>query len=200
MKKKILTLAIISFLILGMTKSTFAASTSAIVVTTLDNISVINKIEIHGNVEVYVSTGANDQVKVYNKYYAESALVQSKNGVLRISSYTDQKLVVWVTANNLRDITAYDNAQVQSFGTLSSIDLEVNLHNTASASLKMEAFMAHINVNDHAKVNLQGSADRCYLAYSHSSAVNSIAFSAGQLSKVETIENIKNTTSDLVIL
>ena len=102
--------------------------------TVLNNISKISKIEVRGNVELYISDSETDQVKVYNKYYEQSALVQSQNGVLRITSYADQKLVVWIKAADLRAITAYDNAEVRSFGKLSAIELEVNLHNNASVS------------------------------------------------------------------
>ncbi len=94
---------------------------------TLTNVGKINKIEIHGNVELFVSDCATDQVKVYNKYYSESALVQNQNGVLRISSYKNQKLMVWVTAADLQAISAYDYAEVRSFGKLERLDLEVNL-------------------------------------------------------------------------
>jgi hypothetical protein len=201
MKKRILTIAAITVLALGLGKTTYAANNDAVVVTTLSNVSKIDKIEIHGNVEVYVSTGASDQVKVYNKYYEESALVQSQNGVLRISSYTKDKLVVWVTANNLRNITAYDNAQVQSFGNLSSIDLEVNLYNTASASLKLDAFQAHINLSDRAKANLEGNADDCKINYSHASTLNSINLAAGHIVKTVTYDQLKkNIGEEMVVL
>lgn len=125
----------------------------------LTNVSKINKIEVHGNVELYVSDGTADQVKVYNKYYSEGALVQGQNGVLRIASYKNQKLVVWVTAADLQSITAYDNAEVKSFGKLQKVNLEVNLYNTATADLNVEAYIATVNVNDNAKVNLTGNVN-----------------------------------------
>ncbi|MFI5140236.1 MAG: GIN domain-containing protein, partial [Sphingobacteriales bacterium] len=106
-------------------------------------------------------------VKVYNKYYAESALVQSKNGVLRISSYKAEKLVVWVTAADLQSVSAYDNAEVGSFGDLSKIEFEIDLHNNASAKLSIDAVSASVIVNDQAKVTLSGHADEYSLKYSH---------------------------------
>ncbi|KAF1856317.1 hypothetical protein Lal_00049317 [Lupinus albus] len=109
--------------------------------------------------------GDTDKVKVYNKYYAESALVQSRNGVLRISSYAGEKLVVWVTVNDLRFIEAYDNASVTSFGKLSKIELDVNLHNGATADLKLDAYKANITVNDAAKAQLAGNVNDCNLRY-----------------------------------
>ncbi len=156
------------------TTNTYASvnNTNEEAATVLTNISKINKIEIHGNVELYVSDGATDQVKVYNKYYSESALVQSKNGVLRISSYKNQKLVVWVTAADLQTINAYDNAEVRSFGKLEKLDLEVNLYNTATADLNVEAYKATVNVNDDAKVSLTGNINDYNLTCSHPANVS----------------------------
>src|SRR5262249_38719719 len=119
MKTKILSIVAIAAIALGIGNTAFAAQkdsaakNNAEISTVLANVTKINKIEVRGNVELYVSDGEADQVKVYNKYYAESALVQSQNGVLRISSYSDQKLVVWIKATDLRAITAYDNAEVK---------------------------------------------------------------------------------------
>lgn len=141
MKKKVLTIAAIIALAFGTANLSNAATLknddgAAIV---LNNVSRINKIEIHGNVEVYVSDGAEDRVKVYNKYYSENALVQSHNGILRITSYKAEKLVVWVTANELHSISAFDNASVSSFGKLSEIALDVNLYDKATAKLTSTA-------------------------------------------------------------
>src|SRR5471030_2684622 len=107
MKTQIITIFTALVLVSGIATTTYAGTAKNENVTVLTDIPAINKIEVHGNVELYVSDGNADQVKVYNKYYAESALVQGKNGVLRISSYKTEKLVVWVTAKTLNAITAY---------------------------------------------------------------------------------------------
>src|SRR5947209_19064728 len=86
MKTKILTLITLIVVVLGFTKSSYAAPVNSAAVTVLNDITVINKIEVRGNVELYISDGSADQVKVYNQYYSESAFVQSKNGVLSIAS------------------------------------------------------------------------------------------------------------------
>ncbi len=132
----------------------------------------ITKIEASGNVEVYIANGDKDEVNVYNKYYEQSALVQDKEGVLRISSYAADKLVVIVTVSDLRAITASDNASVKSFKTLSVLDLSVTLNDTASADLKLDAFAADFKVNNHATATLSGNINDCSLAYSQSSSVN----------------------------
>ncbi|MEB0261545.1 MULTISPECIES: DUF2807 domain-containing protein [unclassified Mucilaginibacter] len=174
MKTTIFTMVAVMIMAVVTTTNTYASvnNTNEEAATVLTNISKINKIEIHGNVELYVSDGATDQVKVYNKYYSESALVQSKNGVLRISSYKNQKLVVWVTAADLQTINAYDNAEVRSFGKLEKLDLEVNLYNTATADLNVEAYKATVNVNDDAKVSLTGNINNYNLTCSHPANVS----------------------------
>ncbi|HWZ13904.1 MAG TPA: DUF2807 domain-containing protein [Mucilaginibacter sp.] len=183
MKTKIL--SIIALLVIGsaVTKSASAATMNSGSYTILTDVNHINKIEIYGNVELYVSDGNADQVKVYNNYYSESALVQSKNGVLRISSYTADKLVVWVTAADLRTISAYDNADVKSFGSLSKIELDVDLHNNASAKLDMDAFNANVTLTDHAKADLTGNANELTVKRDKAASVNNYNFTAVHLTE-----------------
>lgn len=179
MKTKLFTIITMLVLVGGITGTTYATThNNNNAATVLTDVSKINKIEIHGNVELYVSAGNADQVKVYNKYYGENALVQNQNGVLRISSYKTEKLVVWVTANDLRAISAYDNAQVKSFGNLSVIDLEVNLYNNATAKLNLDTYTANVNVNDRAKIDLSGSASVYNLNHSVNGSVNNNNFVA----------------------
>ncbi|QXV67402.1 DUF2807 domain-containing protein [Mucilaginibacter sp. 21P] len=202
MKAKFLTIATILTLALGTTTATFAndKNNNEEVSTTLTNVTKINKIELHGNVELYVSDGAADQVKVYNKYYSENALVQNKDGVLRISSYNDKKLVVWVTANDLRAITAYDNAAIKSFGNLSKIELNVTLNNNASADLKLDAYAANINVNDRAKANISGSVNDYSITQDQSATVNESKLVAGNTIKSTTNKYVKADKAELAIL
>ena len=178
MKSRILSIIAIVIVVLGITNLTYAATNNSAVVTTLTGISAINKIEVHGNVELFVSDGNADQVKVYNKYYSENALVQSGNGLLRISSYTAEKLVVWVTAADLRSISAFDNSVVKSFGTLSKIEFSVDLHNNASAKLGLDAFNATLTVSDHSKADLSGTAENFDLIHYQASTVNKFNFTA----------------------
>ena len=201
MKTTFLTIATIFTLALGTVASAKASvnNNNGEVSTTLTNVSQINKIEVYGNVELFVSDGTADQVKVYNKYYAESALVQSKDGVLRISSYNAKKLVVWVTASDLRAITANDNAEVKSFGNLSKIDLDVTLNNNASAKLNLDAYKANITVNDRAKADLSGNVTDYSITHDQSATVNQTNIVAGNINKKVTNIN-KADRAELAIL
>jgi hypothetical protein len=202
MKTQFLTIATIFTLALGTVTSTYAAvnNNNDEVSTVLTNVSKINKIELHGNVELFVSDGTADLVKVYNKYYSESALVQSQNGVLRISSYTDKKLVVWVTASDLQAIVANDNSQVKSFGSLEKLDIEVTLNNTASADLNLDAYKASINVNDRAKANISGNINDYNLKQDQSATVNHTNLATVNGNKTITNIPVKANPSELAIL
>jgi len=184
MKTTILTIALALTTLAGISKTASAATGSATEVSTvLTDVSQINRIEVRGNVQLYLSDGSIDQVKVYNSYYAESALVQDEKGVLRITSYSAQTLKVWVTANDLRKLEVYDNASVASFGKLSIIDLDVKLFNRASAKLDVDAYAATVTLSDRATAELSGSADRADLVYEQSATLNAASFAATHLVK-----------------
>jgi len=173
MKTRIITL-ITLVTVLSTTSLTYAAAkTNNDQITVIATESNINKIEASGNVEVYITNGDKDEVKVYDDYYAQNALVQDKDGVLRISSYTADKLVVLVTVADLRSITATDNASVKSDGTFSAIELDVKLDKNASAQLKLDVFAANITVTQGAKADLSGSVNDYDLNYSRSGKINS---------------------------
>ncbi|MBD1366368.1 DUF2807 domain-containing protein [Mucilaginibacter sp. ZT4R22] len=200
MKTTILTIATIFTLAIGTVTTSFAAANNnEEVATVLTNVSQINKIEIRGNVQLFVSDGNADQVKVYNRYYAESALVQNENGVLRIASYNAKTLVVWVTAADLRSISAYDNAEVKSFGNLSKIDLDVNLYNNASAKLNLDAYKANITVNDRAKADVTGNVTEYNLVRDQSATVNNSDLAATNRSEKIT-NKFTPVKADLAIL
>jgi len=172
MKKSILSLIAIVLVVLGSANFTYAAANSKDTSVTLSAIGAFSKIEAHGNVEVVVATGDKNAVTVNNNYYAESELVQVEGGVLRISSYSTEKLFVYVTATNLQTIAAYDNALVKSDGRLSLIDLQVDLYDNSYAGLNLDNYAATITVNDKAKADLTGNVEEYSLNYSHSSTVN----------------------------
>ena len=158
MKAKILSIILLFVAMSGLSQSTYAATVNNADYTVLNDIKAINKIEVRGNVELFISDNPVEQVKVYNKYYSENALVQYKNGTLRITSYNAEKLIVWVSTADLRSVSAYDDAEVKSFGTLSKIEFNVDLHNNASAKLNLDAYSANVTLTDHAKAELSGTA------------------------------------------
>ena len=184
MKTTILTIAIAVSTLFGISQSTYAATSSKKEISTvLPGVTNITEIEVHGNVELYLTDGATDKVKVYNNYFSENAMVQDENGVLRISSYGTEKLVVWVTAKQLEKLSAYDNAEVQSFGKLSAIDLDVKLFNHASAKLDLNNFAATISLNDHSKADLTGTITDGTLQNSRFASLNTVGLNVTHLFK-----------------
>lgn len=184
MKKTIITTAIALSAVFGISSSVSAATGSTTEVSTvLTDVKNISAIEVHGNVQLFLTTGDEDKVKVYNNYYAESALVQETNGTLRITSYNTEKLVVWVTVSNLSKLSAFDNAEVKSFGKFSAIDLAVTLHNHAFAKLDMDAINASVTLTDRSRADLSGSAENGTLQYAGSAYLNVNNFTVSRLTK-----------------
>jgi hypothetical protein len=204
MKKLIFTIATVLVATVGTT--TFAnAATKNNVITVLNNTGNINKIEVRGNVEVIVANGQKDEVTVSNNYYAENALVQGKDGVLRISSYGNEKLVVYVKAADLRSIAAFDNAVVKSDGRFSAIDLQVTLSNNAYAALNLDNFSANVTVNDNAKADVSGFTTEFSLNYSAGATVNHAGFVAENISETRIAPQVmakaaSKSTDELVIV
>jgi DNA-directed RNA polymerase alpha subunit len=199
MKTKILSIILLFAVVSGFSKSTHAAANSADY-TLLKEIKAVNRIEVRGNVELFISDSPVEQVKVYNKYYSENALVQYNNGTLRITSYNAEKLIVWVSTDDLRAVTAYDNAEVRSFGKLSKIEFNVDLHNNASANLNLDAYSANVKLNDHAKAQLSGTATEFGLTANANTTVVKSDFKAEYITnnKINAVTAAKN--DDLTIL
>jgi hypothetical protein len=203
MKTKFFSFVAIAAVVLGIGSTTFAATKNDSaaknneVSTVLTNVSKISKIEVRGNVELFVTDDTSEQVKVYNRYYAESAFIQNQKGVLRISSYSPEKLVVWVKASQLSSIVAYDNAEVKSFGKLSPIEMDVTLHDNAYAKLDIDGYSVNITVNNRAKADITGNVSECNLKYNYAASVNSTNFAAEHM--VRTIDGFsKGSTQEFV--
>jgi Putative auto-transporter adhesin, head GIN domain len=193
MKTTIITLALAFTALIGVSNTTYAAVDGKQVVTTLNQATPVSRIEVRGNVELYVSDGPDDQVKVYNNYYAENAVVQGQDGVLRIASYGDQKLTIWVSSACLQKISAYDNASVKSFGKLSAIELNVNVYDNASAQLNIDAYAIKLNLHGRAKADLSGSVSLANLRADYSSTLNYAMLNAEQMDKKVNFEQPKES-------
>lgn len=184
MKAIILTTAILLATVLGLSNGAYANSSEQ-AYTVVSEVYSISKIEVHGNVQLYISGGATDQVKVYNNYYKETAMVQDQNGTLRISSYKNEKLVVWVTVSDLHSLDVYDNAEVKSFGKLSAIALDVRANDKASVKLNMNVVAVNVTLNDSAKTSLAGNIDQGNIKYNNTSVLNTENLVAVKLVKTD---------------
>ncbi|GAB3935876.1 GIN domain-containing protein [Mucilaginibacter myungsuensis] len=202
MKTATYTIALLLSLVTISANSAFATNKDN-TVTILAEAKKFNAIEVRGNVEVYLTSGDEDQVKVNANYYGQSALVQNQNGILRISSYTKEALVVYVTAEDLRSLSVYDNAFVKSGKGFSALELDVKLFDNATAKLELNAYNANINVNDRAKMDLAGTVTNCDMQMNQSSTVNSTNFVAERINKKVNnvvIAQVAKNDQELVIL
>jgi hypothetical protein len=199
MKTTILTAALALTVVLGVSRFAYAATGGKTEVsTTLTGVSNISEIEVHGNVQLYLTSANEERVKVYNNYYAEDALVQEQDGVLRITSYSAEKLVIWVTVNDLSKLSVFDNAKVTSFGQFSAIDLDVNLYNHGVAQLNMDAFNASVSLNDSAAADLSGVVENGTVQFSRTSYLNTANLAAANLTKTVEISQAKCDRRDVL--
>lgn len=158
MKTSIKTLfAAVLSLGLGITAPSFASAKENQKVTVLSQVKNFNKLNVAGNVEVILIQSANQSVQVYDNYYANNALVQEKNGELRISSFNKETLTVVVYASQLNEINVSDNATVKTSGKFNTISLAVNLKDEAKATLNTNTVDLSANVVDRAALNLTGN-------------------------------------------
>lgn len=146
-------------IIISGTKKVVAAE-NAPVVTEIKEKAAISKIYAKGNVEVFITQGDEQSVRVYDNYYGKNALTQVEaDGTLRISSHNDKKLSVWVTVANLKSIEAHDQAVVYSVNKLRTLDLKVSLNNSAMAHLDVDAYELNSEISDSSKLVLRGRAE-----------------------------------------
>ena len=127
--------------------------------TILNEVKNINKIVATGNVEVFVVQAPTESVKVYDSYYSKNALVQQKDGVLRISSFEKEPLSVTVYVRNLTAIEAGNNAVVKTFGKVSFLTLDVVLKDKATADINAKTVNLYTSVTDQASLKLSGSTE-----------------------------------------
>ncbi len=128
-------------------------------VTVLNATKSINKIIVSGNVVLILVQAENESMKVYDSYYAKNALVQEKNGVLRISSFVTNQLTVAVYVSNLDAIEASGNAVVKTIGKLNLLTLAVTLKDNATANINANTVSLFTSVNDNSNLHLSGTSE-----------------------------------------
>ncbi len=146
--------------------------------TVLTTAKKVNKINVSGNVQLILINSADESVKIYDDYYAKNALVQQKDGELRISSFEKQTLTVVVYVNNLTELTSSDNASVKTYGKFSAIALDVNLKDKATANLNMNTLNLSTSVSNEASLTLSGSTENYSSLMTGFAKVNTAQFAA----------------------
>ncbi len=152
-----------------MTSAAFATPTNELVsatktnkVTVLKETKNITKIVAAGNVEVFVMQAPIESISVFDSYYSKNALVQQKDGVLRISSFEKEPLAVTVYVRNLSAIEATDNAVIKTYGKVNFLSLDLILSNNAKAEINANTVNLFTTVKDNASLKLSGSTAEYY--------------------------------------
>ncbi|WP_432709282.1 GIN domain-containing protein [Pedobacter sp.] len=135
--------------------------------TVLSSIKNISNIAISGNVELILIQGAEESVKVYNDYYANNAMVQHKDGQLRVSSFGKEKLTVVVHVKNLSAISAADQSTIKTYGKFNLLHLSISLEDQAKADINANTVSVATDIKGEARLNLSGNTEA---HYAHSAA------------------------------
>lgn len=161
-----------------LTSATLITKANNTTVTVLSDVKKVNSINVSGNVELILVQSADESVKVYDNYYTKNALVQQKDGELRISSYEKEALTIVVYVSSLKAITASDNATVKTFGKFSALDLNVTLKDNAKANLNTNTISLNTNVKGNGDLTLSGSTLDYNAVVTNLSKVNMSNFAA----------------------
>ena len=180
MKTSIKTLFAAVLTLVVLTSSAFASSdVKSNNFTVLNQVKNITKLEVKGNVDVILVQASSESVKVNDSYYSKNALVQEKDGVLRISSFEKEPLSVTVYVRNLTAIEAGDNATVKTFGKVSFLTLDVVLKDKATADINAKTISLNTSVTDNASLKLSGSTEEHYALMGTSAKMSTGQFIAG---------------------
>ncbi len=159
MKISIKQTVLVALFSLGLTYQASALDTqTAPAVTILNEIKNIQKLEVSGNVEIFLVQSSEEKVKVYDNYYSKNALVQNQDGVLRVSSFEKEPLKVAVYVRNLSNIQLNDQAKLTTFGKVSFLSLTIQLSGSSKADLLANTVQLTSIVRDSANLNLAGQS------------------------------------------
>jgi hypothetical protein len=197
MKTTFLKIAIVLLMLVAGKNSFAATSEKGQSYTELTWINNFYKIEVHGNVQLHLLSGDKCKVEMNSTYFDHNALVQVENGILRITCYRKERLNVWVTTDDLRALSAYDNTLVQTEGKFSSLELDIELFNKAKAELNLDCLVDNIKLNDRSMADITGTAMESDLTANYAATLNSANFIVDQISR-ERINPIWETRIEFI--
>lgn len=174
--KSLIALTVTAVVLTGSSMVSKAATSQTI--TVLSEVKKVNKINVSGNVELILVQSADEHVNVYHNYFANNALVQQKDGELRISSFNKETLTVVVYANNLTAINASGSAKVKTYGKFDVLSLDVNLSDQATANLNTNTINLSTNLSGQSNLTLTGTTAAYDAVMGSVSKVNMAQFAA----------------------
>jgi hypothetical protein len=159
LKKGILAIGILAMFTTVLAATPLYANDNNKTLTTINQSQQISKMVVKGNVEVFITQGNSNSVKVYDNYYSENAYIQNDDATLRITSYGDKTLSVWVTVADLSEIEASDYAQVYTNNTINALDLKLTLNNHAVAKMAINSYKLTTKIAGNANLELTGKTE-----------------------------------------
>jgi hypothetical protein len=199
MKTSIKSLIALTITTLALTTATVNVKAAEVnQVTVLSQVKKVNKISVSGNVELILVQSADESVKVYDSYFSKNALVQQKDGELRISSFNKETLTVIAYVSNLSAISASDNSTVKTFGKFNTLSLDVTLSDEAKATLNTNTVSMYAQLNGKSNLSLTGSTSDYNAVMGSVASVSMSQFVANSTniqSKSNTVAIAKKATS-----
>jgi hypothetical protein len=159
LKKGILAIGILAMFTTVLATTPLYANDNNKTLTTINQSQQISKMVVKGNVEVFITQGNSNSVKVYDNYYSENAYIQNDDATLSITSYGDKTLSVWVTVADLSEIEASDYAQVYTNNTINALDLKLTLNNHAVAKMAINSYKLTTKIAGNANLELTGKTE-----------------------------------------
>ena len=144
--------------------------------TVLKQLNKVNKINLSGNVELIIVQSADESVKVYDQYFSKNALIQEKNGELRVSSFEKETLTVVVYVSDLTSVTASNNSKVKTYGKFNALSLDIDLYDQATVELNTNTITLYANLNGQSKLTLTGTAEEYNALMGSITTVNMLSF------------------------
>ncbi len=144
--------------------------------TVLKQLNKVNKINVSGNVELIIVQSADESVKVYDQYFSKNALIQEKNGELRVSSFEKETLTVVVYVSDLTSVTASNNSKVKTYGKFNALSLDIDLYDQATVELNTNTITLYANLNGQSKLTLTGTAEEYNALMGSITTVNMLSF------------------------
>lgn len=135
----------------------------------------IYKIVVKGSVDLYITQGAEESLKVYDGKQAD---VKLENGTLSISSAQNQRMAVSVTVKNLSAIEAGDNSKVRTMNEISTVNLDLQFNDQADGQIEAKAISISSILSDQAKLELSGESESQHLGLSGAAQYEASRFTA----------------------
>ncbi len=143
-------------------------------------ISEFTKIEVIDNVDVFLVYNENQSVNVETDSNLQNAiLTEVNNGTLTIKTRAKivrkKELTVHIKVNSqLKEIYAYNNANVKSKNSLIIDSLAINAFDNADFSLKLNSKLVRINGKKTSDIKLEALCDEMFVRAEESCGINAI--------------------------